>query len=78
MYIVKYASRAKCICQRGLNTIVYRSYKDFKGEIYVTDLEIVSYQVCEIFDTPDDSYWFYQKMLKGVIISHSLLKKKIA
>ncbi len=33
--------------------------------------------MCEIFDTPDDSYWFYQELLKYVIDCHAPLKKKI-
>lgn len=57
--------------------IIYRSYKNFDNDKYVQDLGRVPFQVAEIFDSIDDSYWLCQELIKDVINDHAPLKQRV-
>ncbi len=43
----------------------------------IEGLSQIPYHVCEIFDSAEDSYWFYNDLLKEVVDSHAPLKKGV-
>ena len=61
---------------RRNKTVIYRSYKHFDESRYLNDLSQAPFHVAEIFDTVDDSYWFYIKMLSVVINEHAPIKSR--
>ncbi len=56
--------------------IIYRTYKKFDAEKYNHDLSCAPFHVGGIFDSIDDSYWYYETLLKGIIDEHAPLKCK--
>ena len=57
--------------------IHYRSYKKFNDDTFNDDLISAPFQVAEIFDSVDDSYWFFSKLLGDIISEHAPVKTKI-
>ena len=58
--------------------ILYRSYKKFNESEYLKDLSLAPFHVSEIFDDINDSYWFCEQLLRGVVDDHAPLKCKKA
>jgi len=58
--------------------IIYRSYKHCSEQTYIQDLSYIPFQVCEIFDHVDDTYWFSQSLIRQVIDNHAPLKRSLA
>ncbi len=54
-----------------------RTYKTFDAEIYNYDLSCAPFHADGIFDGIDDSYWYCESLLKGIIDEHAPLKCKI-
>ena len=52
----------------------YRSYKNFDHVNFVNDLGAVPKSVCDIFDDPNDSYWFLSNMISSIIDEHVPMK----
>ena len=57
--------------------IVYRSMKNFSEEAYQIDIKYAPFHVAEIFEDPDDKYWFHNKLVTSVIEKHASLKTRI-
>jgi hypothetical protein len=55
----------------------YRSYKNFKEDLFLHDLQSVPFHIIDIFTDIDDSHWAFDMLVKDVIDSHAPLKKKI-
>ena len=56
---------------------LYRSFKKFNQESFISDLNSVPFQVANIFDDIDDSYWAFSHLLTNVIDGHAPKKKKL-
>ena len=56
--------------------IKYRSYKSFKQEEYIADLEFAPFHVAGIFDDIDDAVWFHDTILKEIIDRHAPKKRR--
>ena len=56
--------------------IEYRSFKHFKEEAFLSDLQPIPFSVVSTFDDPGDSLCFFSKLLTGVVNDHAPLKKK--
>ena len=56
--------------------MTYRSYKHFDKSQYLQDLSYAPFHVAEIFDTVDDSYWFFNKILSNIIEENAPLKTR--
>ena len=56
--------------------IMYRSYKHVNDSEYLRDLDFGPFQVGEVFDDVDDSYWFASKRLETVIDVHAPMIKR--
>ena len=56
--------------------ISYRTYKNFKEEDYLNELQNTPFHVSNIFDDPDDQFWFYNKLLENVMDSHAPRKMR--
>jgi hypothetical protein len=54
----------------------YRSYKHFNQEEFLNDVSHIPFQVMDIFNDIDDSYWAFDILIKDVIDAHIPLKKK--
>jgi len=68
----------KCHNQvRQPQRITYRSYKHFEKNSYIDDINGAPFHVGEIFDSVDDSYWFYNQLMKQIIDDHAPLKTRI-
>ena len=57
--------------------IQYRSMKNFNADHFNVDVANIPFQVCEIFDDPDDVMWSYNKLLLNVIDEHAPIKRKV-
>ena len=57
--------------------ITYRSYKNFVKEDFISDLVSAPFQVTEIFDEPDDTYWAFEYMFNEILNQHLPVKKKM-
>jgi hypothetical protein len=55
-------------------TFKYRSYKNFKNELFLQDLSTIPYHVTEIFDDVDDSYWLWHELTMNVVNEHAPIK----
>ncbi len=55
---------------------MYRTYKKFDTEKYNYDLLCAPFHVGEIFDSIDDSYWYYETLVKGIVDEHAPMKCK--
>ena len=55
----------------------YRSFKKFNLESFTSDLDSAPFQVTNIFDDVDDSYWAFSSILSDIIESHAPMKKKV-
>ena len=62
--------------RRKKRVIKYRSYKNFDNDKYMFDLSMIPFNIAEIFDDIDDSYWVYETLVKDVINEHAPLKTK--
>ena len=56
--------------------IFYRSFKKFDNDKYINDLKLIPFNVCSVFDDPDDQMWCYNKLITQVIDNHAPLKQK--
>ncbi len=56
--------------------INYRSYKQFNTGLFVQDMPVTPFQVAQIFGNVGDPYWVCNKLMKGVIDEHALLKQR--
>lgn len=61
---------------RKPSTVMYRIYKIIESEKYNVDLSCASFHFGEIFNSIDDSYWYYKTYYKGIIDEHAPLKCK--
>ena len=57
--------------------IQYRSMKNFSADNFNEDVATIPFQVCEIFDDPDDVMWSYNKLFLDVIDEHAPIKYKV-
>ncbi len=48
----------------------------FNADKYEKDLSCVLFHVGEVFDNIDDSYWYYETLLKEIANEHAPLKVK--
>ncbi len=56
--------------------ISYRTYKNFKEADYLNELQNTPFPFfSNIFDDPDDQFWFHNKLLDTVMDSHASCKK---
>ena len=56
--------------------IMYRSYKNFRGNSFLSGLNEAPLHVSSICDNCDDQLWFHNKLLNEVINKHAPLKKR--
>ncbi len=56
--------------------IKYRLYGKFDEEKFVTDLSRAPFQVAELFDDVNDSYWFCNDLLKDLVDEHAPMKQR--
>ena len=61
--------------QKGTN-ISYRSYKSFDRSNYLHDLSVASFHVADIFDVINDSYWFWNTMMRNITNEHAPVKTR--
>ena len=52
----------------------YRSMKHFDEKQFLKDVSYIPFQVCNIFDDPNDSYWLFSKMYSNIIDIHAPVK----
>ena len=57
-------------------TISYRSYKSFDRSNYLHDLSVAPFHVAEIFDDIDDSYWFWNTMMRDITNVYAPVKTR--
>ena len=57
-------------------TFKYRGYKKFSNEKFVHELSLIPFQVIEIFDDLDDSYWLWNELTMQVINEHAPIKSR--
>ena len=57
--------------------ITWLVFQHFKDEDYFYDLSYALFHVYQIFDSTDNSYWFYTKLLRDVTYTHAPVKKRI-
>ena len=62
--------------QNKCNTFKYRSFKHFNNDKFLYDLSVIPYNVIEVFDDIDDSYWMWHELTMDVINSHAPIKTK--
>ncbi len=56
--------------------ISYRTYKNFKKSDFLNELKNTPFHVTNIFDDPDDQFWFHNKLLENVMDLHAPRKKQ--
>ena len=49
------------------NIIKYRSYKKFDPEVLKFELSVAPFDICNIFDDVDDSYWACERLITSII-----------
>ena len=52
----------------------YRSMKRFDETKFLNDLSQAPFHVCEVFDDPNDGYWFFNELYSGILDNHAPLK----
>ncbi len=57
-------------------TFNYRSYKHFNANSFINDISLVPYQVIDIFDDVDDSYWLWNELTLQVVNDHAPIKSR--
>ena len=57
--------------------IIYRSYKKFDNDTFVSDLSYVPFDICNIFDNVDDVMWAYNLLLNDIVNLHAPVKSRI-
>jgi hypothetical protein len=62
---------------RTKRTIMYRSYKKFNEVMFSEELGQAPYQVSEIFEDVNDSYWFCETLTKSIMDAHAPNKNRI-
>lgn len=75
-HMICFASKIK-VQTKQKRSIIYRSYKQFKKEEYLRDIESAPFHVGEIFDTVDDSYWLCSELLRQIIDQHAPIKTRV-
>ena len=73
--IVCAATRLYCPANMS-RSIVYRSYKSFSEEKFKTDIEQISFHVCEIFDDINYVTRFHNQLFLNVINEHAPQKQR--
>ena len=58
-------------------TVHYQSFKNFQEADYITDLQSAPFHVSEIFEDPEDSYWYVNNLLQNIINEHVPTKTKV-
>ena len=56
--------------------IEYRSFKNFKTDNFLSDLQGVPFQIATVFDDPYDSLWLFSELLTDVLNGHAPTKRK--
>lgn len=51
--------------------VTTRNYKTFNEKIFRKDIQIAPFQVCEVFDDPDDSYWAWTQLYNDIRDRHA-------
>ena len=57
-------------------TFKYRGYKKLSNEKFVHEFSLIPFQVIEIFDDLDDSYWLWNELTMQVINEHAPIKSR--
>ena len=52
----------------------YRSMKSFNETNFTHDLSIAPFHVADVFEDPNDSYWFFNKMFSDIVDTHAPIK----
>ena len=65
-----------CVPVKKVRKITYRNYKDFDENKYQTELINEPFHVSQVFDSIDDTFWFYSKLLINVIDDLAPIKTK--
>ena len=58
--------------------ITYRSYKNFEKGAFISDVENIPGEVCNIFDNVNDQFWAFNMMYNEILNEHAPLKSRIA
>ena len=58
-------------------SITYRSFKNFKDETYLNDLETAPFHVSQVFEDVDDQLWFHNKLLLNIIDKNAPTKQRL-
>ena len=48
--------------------------KNFDENQFLTDISHIPFQVCNVFDDPNDSYWLFSKMYTDILDIHAPIK----
>ena len=56
--------------------IAFRSYRHFNEAEFLADLSMIPFQVAEVFDEIDDSYWLCNQMIMEIVDKHAPIKSK--
>ena len=71
--MVLWATKLKVSVKRD-RMVTYRSYKNFNELDYLYQLSTAPFHVAEIFESVDDSYWFFNKLLTDIVDEHAPVK----
>lgn len=53
---------------------MYRSYRKYDKEKFVTELSMAPFQAASLFDDVNDSYWFCNELLKDLVDEQAALQ----
>ena len=48
--------------------------KHFDEKVFIADVSVIPFQVCDIFDDPNDSYWLFNELYTDILNKHAPLK----
>ena len=71
--MVFWATKLKVSVKRD-RMVTYRSHKNFNELDYLYQLSTAPFHVAEIFESVDDSYWFFNKLLTDIVDEHAPVK----
>ena len=58
------------------STIRYRSFKNFNSDLFLKDLSLIPFNIIEIFDDVDDTYWIWNELIMQIVNEHAPIKIK--
>ena len=62
------------IPRQTLPKFQYRSTKHFNEKDFLNDISYIPFQVCSIFDDPNDAYWLFDKLYTDILDEHAPIK----